>query len=166
MENHNPFQKITNDLNEIKYLILKLNLVQTKEEPEADILNVQEASKLLNLATATIYNKVNKKEIPHFKKGKKLYFSKTGIIAWLKEGKKLTVSEIKEEVNETLSKYKKYKKYIQIIPDKDNRPSLPERVKLFTKTADLDDQTPEEASKEAGDLHYDISNNELDKDIV
>jgi hypothetical protein len=44
----NPFQVITNDLNEIKYLISK-NLVQTKEEPEADILNVQEAAKLLNL---------------------------------------------------------------------------------------------------------------------
>jgi excisionase family DNA binding protein len=143
-----------------------MNLVQTKEEPEADIIILQGAAKILNLAPATIYNKVNRKEIPHFKKGKKLYFSKSALIAWLKEGKKLTVTEIKEEVNETLSKHKKYKKYIQIIPDKDNRPSLPQRVKLFTKTADLDDQTPEEASKEAGDIHYHISKDELNKDNV
>jgi excisionase family DNA binding protein len=157
----NPFQVFKNDLNEIKYLISKLNLVQTKEEPEADILNVQEAAKLLNLAPATIYNKVNKKEIPHFKKGKKLWFSKTGLIAWLKEGKKLTIIEIQKEAIETLSKQKKSEFKL-----KDNRPSLPERVKLFTKTADLEDQTPEEASKEAGDIHYHISKDELNKDNV
>jgi excisionase family DNA binding protein len=125
---------------------------------------VKEAAKLLNLAPATIYNKVNKKEIPHFKKGKKLWFSKTGLIAWLKEGKKLTIIEIQKEAIETLSKHKKFKKYVQIIPD--NRPTLPERVKLFTKTADLEDQTPEEASKEAGDIHYHISKDELNKDNV
>ena len=83
----NPFQKITNDLSEIKYLISNLNLVQTKEEPEADIIEINAAGKIVNLAPATIYNKVNKKEIPHFKKGKKLFFSKAALIAWIKEGK-------------------------------------------------------------------------------
>lgn len=161
MEIQNPFQVITNDLSEIKDLILKLNLVQTKEEPEADILNVQEAAKLLNLAPATIYNKVNKKEISHFKKGKKLYFSKTGLIAWLKEGKKLTVSEIKEEAIEILCKQKK-----NLLYSKENKPSQAERVKLFTATAALDHLTPEEASKEAGDIHYHISKDELNKDNV
>jgi hypothetical protein len=39
-----------------------------------------------------------------------------------------------KEANETLSKQKR-KEF-----NKDNRPS-PERVKLFTKTADLEDQT-------------------------
>lgn len=103
----NPFETITNDLQEIKYLISKLHLVKTKEEPEADIINLKQAAKILNLSPATIYNKVNKKEIPYSKKGKRLYFSKTNLIAWIKEGKKPTLSEIKEEVYETLSKQKK-----------------------------------------------------------
>ncbi len=102
----NPFQEISNDLNEIKLLISKLNLVPPKGEPEADIISIKQAAKILNLAPATIYNKVNKKEIPHFKKGKRLYFSKANLIAWLKEGKKSTLSEIEEEVYETLSKQK------------------------------------------------------------
>lgn len=166
MENYNPFQSITNDLSEIKYLISKLNLVQTKEEPEADIINIKEAAKILDLTSATIYNKVNKKEIPYFKIGKKLYFSKAAIIALIKEGKKSTVSEIKEEVNETLSKYKKYKKYVQISPDKDTRPTLPERVKIFTATAALAGQTPEEASEEASNIHYNVYKDDLNKSIV
>lgn len=157
----NPFQTITNDLSEIKYLLSKLNLVQTKEEPEADIINIKEAAKILDLAPATIYNKVNKKEIPHFKIGKKLYFSKAAIIALIKKGKKSTVSEIAEEVNETLSKYKKCVKDL-----KDNRPSLTERVKIFTSTAALADQTPEEASEEAGNIHYNVFKDDLNKNIV
>jgi hypothetical protein len=64
-------------------LISKLNLVQTKEEPETDILNV-EASKLLNLQPATIYNKVNKRNST-FQERQKLYFSKSGLIFWLKK---------------------------------------------------------------------------------
>ena len=157
----NPFQKITNDLSEIKYLISNLNLVQTKEEPEADIIEIKAAGKIVNLAPATIYNKVNKKEIPHFKKGKKLFFSKAALIAWIKEGKKSTVSEIAEEVNETLSKYKKCARNL-----KDNRPSLPERVKIFTSTAELADQTPEEASEDAADIHYNVYKDDLNKNIV
>jgi hypothetical protein len=45
----NPFQTITNELSEIKDLISKLNLVQTKEEPEADIIEINAASKIVNL---------------------------------------------------------------------------------------------------------------------
>jgi hypothetical protein len=70
--------------------------------------------------------------------------------------------EIKEEVNETLSKHKR-KKYVQIIPD--NRPSLPESKVIYC-TAELDDITPEEASEEVGDIHYHISKDELNKDNV
>jgi len=146
----NPFQSITNDLSEIKYLISKLSLVQPKEEPEADILNIKQAAKLLNLAPATLYNKVNKKEISHFKQGKRLYFSKAGLISWLKEGRKLTKTEITKEVNETLCNQKKDKRY-----------TLPERVKKFTKTADLENQTFEEASSEAGEIHFNINKKDL-----
>ena len=44
-----PLAHNLDNFKKLEDLILKMNLVQTKEEPEADILNVQEAAKLLNL---------------------------------------------------------------------------------------------------------------------
>lgn len=165
----NPFQTISNDLKEIKFLLSNLGLLQTKEEPEADITDLKGAAKILNNAPATIYNKVSRKEIPHFKKGKKLYFSKSGLITWLKEGKKLTLTEIENEVNETLYKQKKgivsihRKQTISKFDSKNNTFNLKERVKKFTDTAEIENQTPEEASEEAGQLHYIINEEELNK---
>jgi hypothetical protein len=63
-----------------------------------------------------------------------------------------------KEANETLSKQKR-KEF-----NKDNRPS-PERVKLFTKTADLEDQTRRSFSSKLV-IHYHISKDELNKDNV
>jgi hypothetical protein len=60
-----------------------------------------------------------------------------------------------------LSKYKKCVKDL-----KKDRPSLPQRVKLFTATAELDNQTPEEASEEAGNIHYNVFKDDLNKNIV
>ena len=154
MEYQNPFDSINFRFDTLEALVLKLYTVQPKEEPEADILNIKQAAKLLNLAQGTIYNKVNRKEIPYFKKGKKIYFSKAGLIAWIKEGRKLIKIEIIEEVNKIICNQKK-----------DIRYTLPERIKKFTKTADLENQTFEEASSEAGEIHFNTYKDELKKDL-
>ena len=48
-----------------------------------EILNIKQASEFLHLAVASIYEKISQKQIPHFKKGNRLYFNRTEIEAWI-----------------------------------------------------------------------------------
>lgn len=65
----------------VKEEISKLKLDQN--QVIQDFLNVQEASKYLNLAVTTVYEKTSRKEIPFHKRDKKLYFKKKELEAWL-----------------------------------------------------------------------------------
>ncbi len=60
------------------------------------VLSIDEVSKLLGLAKATIYSKASRKELPFLKRGKKIYFMENEIIAYLKGGKVLSNTEIDE----------------------------------------------------------------------
>lgn len=62
-----------------------------------EILNIQQVSEFLHLAVASVYEKTSKKQIPHFKKGNKLYFNRTEIEAWIQEGKVKTANEIESQ---------------------------------------------------------------------
>ena len=57
-----------------------------EENNQEDILNAKQAAKLLDLSPATIYGKTHRNEIPFFKQGKKLLFSRAALINWLKKG--------------------------------------------------------------------------------
>ncbi|MDR6845562.1 helix-turn-helix domain-containing protein [Flavobacterium granuli] len=67
---------------------------QSNRNIENDLLTIEEASKLLKLAVATIYTKVCKNEIPVNKQGKRLYFCKTELLDWVKSGRIKTIVEI------------------------------------------------------------------------
>ncbi len=71
---------------------------------EEQFLNVTKASKFLDIAKPTIYAKCSKLQIPHFKKGKKLYFRKKELIEWLLSGKRKTTQQIQSETEEFLVK--------------------------------------------------------------
>lgn len=62
------------------------------------LLTLKEASALLKLAPQTIYGFTSKRTIPFLKRGKKLYFHKEALVAWLEEGKKRTVKQMQEEI--------------------------------------------------------------------
>ena len=64
----------------------------------SEILTIEQASHFLNLAVQTIYGFTAKYEIPFFKRGKKLYFRKSELEAWINEGRKKTVNQIKAEL--------------------------------------------------------------------
>lgn len=76
---------------------------QTNETTE-QIFSVQEAASFLNLSVATIYSKVSKGELPVMKRTKRLYFSSTELMNYLKCGKKRTHKEIVDEAELYLSK--------------------------------------------------------------
>ena len=62
-----------------------------------DLLSIDEAVVLLNLAKPTVYNLVSSGKIPVMKKSKRLYFSCNELLNWLKSGRKKTIDEIEEE---------------------------------------------------------------------
>ena len=106
-------------------------------------------TKIFKKSVGHVYNQVSQKKIPHFKRGKKLYFSKESLLNYIKEGKILTSKELENLVNETLHNQKKRKKskgYTQS-----------EIVKKFTSSKDIDHLTNEAATEEASKIHYDAN---------
>jgi excisionase family DNA binding protein len=83
---------------------------QSKNNTVSDLLCIAEASKYLSLAIPTIYGLVSHSNIPHMKKGKKLYFSRQELEDWIKSGRRKTIEEKKSEVTAILTKPKKAKK--------------------------------------------------------
>jgi excisionase family DNA binding protein len=61
-----------------------------------DLITIKQASKLLDLAIPTLYSKVSRKEIPVNKQGKRLYFYKSELQDWIRQGRKRTSAEIRE----------------------------------------------------------------------
>jgi excisionase family DNA binding protein len=76
------------------------------EQPE-QLLTIQEAAQFLNLTVPTIYSKVSKGELPVMKRSKRLYFSSTELMEYLKEGRKKSNAEIEQEAEAYLYNNKK-----------------------------------------------------------
>lgn len=75
------------------------------KQPEK-FLTVQEAATLFNLTVPTMYSKVSKGELPVMKRGKRLYFSRSELLEYLKEGRKKPNSEIELEAENYLANKK------------------------------------------------------------
>ncbi len=84
--------KLFNRLDDIEALIKEKS---TPREPEV-FLDVNEAGELLRLSTQSVYGLVHRREIPHNKKGNRLYFKKSELEQWMQEGRRKTLHEIKE----------------------------------------------------------------------
>ena len=97
---------LTNEISELKTLLLEKREQQQTETSEK-FLNIQEAAKFLNLTVPTIYSKVSKRELPCMKRGKRLYFSSTELIEYIKEGRKKSNIEIEQEAEAYLYNNKK-----------------------------------------------------------
>jgi excisionase family DNA binding protein len=85
--------------------LLNLNEVHTKDIDEpGSLLNVQQAAKFLNVRTSSIYKLTCRREIPHLKQGKRLYFVKSELFEWVSSNRVKTASEIKQEAMNFLIK--------------------------------------------------------------
>lgn len=105
----NELPKAITQLHDKLEKIERLLLVQMNAPaPEADqLLTIQDAAKMLSLSKATIYGLVHDAKIPVSKKGKRLYFSKEELTAWIKSGRKKTTSEIEAAAQNILDRRKK-----------------------------------------------------------
>ena len=76
------------------------------DDQNSSFMDVNQAAEYLGIAKATLYGKCCNLLIPHFKKGKKLYFDKAELLDWLKSGKRKTINDINESVDTNLFKRK------------------------------------------------------------
>ena len=81
------------------------------EQPTTDqteqLLTIQEAAEFLSLTVPTMYSKVSKGELPVMKRSKRLYFSRTELLEYLKDGRKKSNAEIEQEAKAYLLNNKK-----------------------------------------------------------
>lgn len=76
----------------------------TEDNSTEKLLTVEEAAKFLSLSIATIYTKKSKGELPFMKRGKRVYFSSTELLKYLKEGQEKTNKEIDAEAEAYIAK--------------------------------------------------------------
>jgi excisionase family DNA binding protein len=87
-----------------------LNAVRIESQasqPDAEVLTVPEAAEFLRLSVQTVYGLISKGQLPVMKRSKRCYFSKAELIAYLKEGRRSTHSEIASNADQYLVKKKK-----------------------------------------------------------
>ena len=76
----------------------------TLPEDEA-LINVQEAAGVTGHSVYTLYEKTCRKEVPHYKKGKRLYFRATELMKWITQGRVKTRTEIQQDaITHTLTR--------------------------------------------------------------
>jgi excisionase family DNA binding protein len=89
IETKNEFEKLKNELQEIK----QLTLLNTKR-----VLTMNDVALLTGLSKSHIYRLVCYKHIPHYKQGGKItYFEKNEIEDWMLSRRIKTTQEIDEE---------------------------------------------------------------------
>ncbi len=102
----NPFEVIEQRLSSIENLLLTIKSQPEEVEPTDhpdQLLNIQQTAEFLNLSVHTIYSKVSRAEIPYMKRSKRLYFSRTELMNYLKTGRVKTNAEIEQQANQYLT---------------------------------------------------------------
>tara|TARA_B110000046_G_scaffold12569_1_gene12425 strand:- start:4304 stop:4654 length:351 start_codon:yes stop_codon:yes gene_type:complete len=102
----NAVTMLTKEVSELKRLLIEKQEQAPTTQPE-QLLTIQEAAEFLSLTVPTMYSKVSKGELPVMKRSKRLYFSRTELMAYLKEGRKKSNAEIEQEAEAYLSNNKK-----------------------------------------------------------
>ena len=96
--------QLQDKLENIERLLLSRSEVP---QPDADkLFTIKETAEFLHLTVPTIYGLVQRAEVPVCKRGKRLYFSKQELTAWIMSGRKKMVSEIDANVETYLQSSK------------------------------------------------------------
>jgi len=109
MQIKNPFEALEARLDNIEALLINIKNEPKPQasQPDAEVLTVPEAAEFLRLSVQTVYGLISKGQLPVMKRSKRCYFSKAELIAYLKEGRRSTHSEIASNADQYLIKRKK-----------------------------------------------------------
>lgn len=72
--------------------------------PQDELKTIDEAADFLRLSKATLYAMTSAKAIPFMKRGKRIYFSRTELMDYLKEGRSKTRAEQIADAGQILKK--------------------------------------------------------------
>ena len=96
-------KKVLNDV--LSPLLMKGDTGVIKSASE--IMSLKQASEFLDLAPQTLYGHTSRRTIPHYKKGKKIYFKREELLEWLTQSKRKTTAELLVEWEENQSQRRK-----------------------------------------------------------
>ena len=100
--NEISFENLPKAVAFLSYQIEELKtIVKSKETIEIHKktpISVDEVCAIIKKAKPTLYTLVRKRQIPHYKSGKKLYFYEEELLDWIAKGKRKTIQEIEEIV--------------------------------------------------------------------
>lgn len=96
----NPFELILEKLNSIEKMIGQLHIKDGLTSASADVTDINEASRFLGLSKSALYKMTCSREIPHYKRGKRLYFDKSELAKWVMRNKILSQDEIEKQAEE------------------------------------------------------------------
>ncbi|MBS1754268.1 MAG: helix-turn-helix domain-containing protein [Bacteroidetes bacterium] len=105
----NPFELIIEKLNSIENLLKTLMKNDNGTVTITEVLNLNQAAEYVSLSKSAIYKKTSERNIPHFKKGKKLYFKRRELDNWLTSMKISTKDEIDQAGTDYIIKKGKFK---------------------------------------------------------
>lgn len=94
--------ELTKKVDELYKVITNVQPQETTDQ----FLTVEQAADFLTLSVPTIYSKVSRRELPYMKRGKRLYFARKDLEAYLQGGRVKTVKEIEAEADQFLSSKK------------------------------------------------------------
>ncbi|MDV7188460.1 helix-turn-helix domain-containing protein [Lutibacter sp. TH_r2] len=97
----NPFEIIVEKLNAIENRITSIeNKLLTSNDTSKtvfEIMSLNQLCKYYDFHKSFIYKLTSNREIPHYKKGKRLVFKKDEINTWLLENKIKTMDDLQRE---------------------------------------------------------------------
>ena len=65
--------------------------------PEKELLTVKDISQMLNISKGAIYNMTSAQQIPHFKRGGRIYFDRSEIDEWIRDDRRKTIKQLQKE---------------------------------------------------------------------
>jgi excisionase family DNA binding protein len=96
----NPFEIIIEKLNLIERRILFIDnklQISTNTISSLEIMSLKQLCEHYDFNKSFVYKLTSNREIPHYKKGKRLVFKKDEIDAWLLENKVKTMDDLQRE---------------------------------------------------------------------
>jgi excisionase family DNA binding protein len=92
--------------------ILKFTESLPKESQDDQVIfDIDEAAKYLRLSKQTMYSYVHRNQIVNYKGGKRVYFRKKDLDAWIEKGRRKTQEEINDEADKYIKRKGRYYNY-------------------------------------------------------
>lgn len=102
----NILKRIEDRLDKIEEILLER--IQN-ELTDIEFIDAIEACEILKISLPTLYSKVSLREVPFYKKGNRLHFSKAELLKWIQEGKKNSLADINEKGKDFIKNMEKNK---------------------------------------------------------